>query len=205
MSVSRCPNNTRGGVFRQKDASQRSLPRCSPHIGSESDTTRIRRTAYRMTHMIPFSQSCPSRLTNISRPPQSLSHLLSFRRCPSKYHNRRNQDYTCHRNDNSVVIGQFLDYAQSQRHSVRSTRRQANNCPFLVFLVDYFFTFSTLATASGVQDASCRLSPRPRRSLRGNATPTPPQALPYSPRLNRPRPSPRLHHCRSAGSLSAMP
>ena len=78
------------------------------------------------------------------------------------------------------VSGQFLDYAQSQRHSVRSTRRKANFCPFLVFLVDYFFTFSTLATASGVQDASCRLSPRPRRSLRGNATPTPPQALPCS-------------------------
>ena len=37
------------------------------------------------------------------------------------------------------VSGQFLDYAQSQRHSVRSTRLQANNCPFLVFLVDYFF------------------------------------------------------------------
>lgn len=89
----------------------------------------------------------------------------------------------------SHVSGQFLDSAHSQRHSVRPTRRQANDCPFLVFLVDYFFTFSTLATASGVQDASCRLSPRPRRSLRGNAIPTHPQASPCSPRSNRPRPS----------------
>lgn len=39
------------------------------------------------------------------------------------------------------VSGQFLDSAQSQRHSVRLTRRQANNCPFLVLLVDYFFYF----------------------------------------------------------------
>lgn len=39
------------------------------------------------------------------------------------------------------VSGQFLDSAQSQRHSVRSTRRQANFCPFLVFLVDYFYFF----------------------------------------------------------------
>lgn len=103
------------------------------------------------------------------------------------------------------VSGQFLDSAQSQRHNLHSTRRKANNCPFLVLLVDYFFTFSTPATASGVQDASCRLSPRPRRSRRGKATPTHPQASPCSPRSNRPRQSPRLRHCRSAGSLSAMP
>ena len=41
----------------------------------------------------------------------------------------------------TLVSGQFLDLTESQRHSLRSTRRQANNCPFLVFLVDYFLTF----------------------------------------------------------------
>lgn len=101
------------------------------------------------------------------------------------------------------VSGQFLDSAQSQRYSVRSTRHQANNYPFLVFLVDYFFTFSTLATASGVQVASCRLSPRPRRSRRGKATPTRPQALPCSTPSGKPPPSPcplpRPRRCRSAG------
>ena len=102
------------------------------------------------------------------------------------------------------VSGQFSDSAKSQRHSLRSTRRQANNCPFLVFLVDYFFNFSTLVTASGAQYASCRLSPRPRRSLRRNAIPTRQQVSPCSPHLGRLLSSPRPRHCRSAGSLSAL-
>lgn len=76
---------------------------------------------------------------------------------------------------------------------------------FWYYLLIIFFTFSTLATASGVQDASCRLSPRPRRSPRGNAIPTRPQASPCPPRSGRPPLSPRPRRCRSAGSLSAMP
>lgn len=39
------------------------------------------------------------------------------------------------------VSGQILESAQSQRHSLHSTRRQAKNCPFLVFLVDFFHFF----------------------------------------------------------------
>lgn len=39
------------------------------------------------------------------------------------------------------VSGQFLDYAQSQRHSVRSTRRKANFCPFWYFLLIIFHFF----------------------------------------------------------------
>ena len=100
------------------------------------------------------------------------------------------------------VSGQFLDSIQSQAHSCRSTCRQANYCPILVFFVDYFFYFSMLVTASGAQDASFRLPPRHRRSLRGNATPTHPQASPCSPRSDK-RPSfPRLHRCRSEGWIT---
>lgn len=47
--------------------------------------------------------------------------------------------------DNSRSVksscGQFLDYAQSQRYSVRSTRRKANNCPFWYYLLIIFLLF----------------------------------------------------------------
>ena len=40
-----------------------------------------------------------------------------------------------------VVSGQFLDSFQSHRHSVLSTRCQANHCPFWFFLLIIFFYF----------------------------------------------------------------
>lgn len=131
---------------------------------------------------------------------QSKTHSVRLLRC---WANHSNVQFIFRTLGGSFVSGQFWDYAQSQRHGVRLPRCRAKLCPFLLFLVDYFFSFPTLATASGVQVASCRLSPRPRRSRRGKATPTRPQALPCSTPSGRPPPSPcplpRPRRCRSAG------
>ena len=80
--------------------------------------------------------------------------------------------------DNSRSVksscGQFLDYAQSQRYSVRSTRRQANNCPFLVLFVDYFFYF--FYAGDSLRCPSCFLPPvtaSSKKSPRKSHTDTP--------------------------------
>lgn len=73
-----------------------------------------------------------------------------------------------------------MDSAKNQAHSNRLTRCQANHCPFWVFLVDYFFTFSMSVTTSDAQDASFRSSPHPRIHIRRNSMPTRQQVLPYS-------------------------
>lgn len=89
-------------------------------------------------------------------------------------------------------------------------RDMASACPvagpnFVRFCIScwLFFLFSYAGDSSGVQVAFCRLSPRPRRSRRGKATPTRPQALPCSTPSGRPPPSPcplpRPRRCRSAG------
>ena len=55
------------------------------------------------------------------------------------FHSYSRMSHSCR--DSLSVSGHFLDSAKSRRHCLRSTCRQANHCPFLVFFVDYFLLF----------------------------------------------------------------